>query len=140
MGRVERYHHGVEHQDASVHETVEQIAKITGESQAEARRLSAASYLECGIVLDSQRDPIISRGLDDLLQEAELVVQPVTERQARLARQAYTDFGKGSGHPAGLNFGDCLSYALALDLRESLLWKGNALDIRASNPRLSSSD
>ena len=83
MGRVERYHHGVEHQDASVHETVEQIAKITGESQAEARRLSAASYLECGIVLDSQRDPIISRGLDDLLQEAELVVQPVTERQAR---------------------------------------------------------
>ncbi len=92
---------------------------------AEARRLSAASYLECGIVLDSQRDPIISRGLDDLLQEAELVVQPVTERQARLARQAYTDFGKGSGHPAGLNFGDCLSYALALDLREPLLWKGN---------------
>ena len=39
-----------------------------------------------------------------------------------------------------MNFGDCLSYALALDLRESLLWKGNALDIRASNPRLSSSD
>jgi ribonuclease VapC len=92
---------------------------------AEARRLSAASYLECGSVLDSQRDPIISRGLDDLLEEAEFVVQPVTERQARLARQAYTDFGKGSGHPAGLNFGDCLSYALALDLREPLLWKGN---------------
>jgi ribonuclease VapC len=89
---------------------------------AEARRLSAASYLECGSVLDSQRDPIISRGLDDLLQEAEFVVQPVSERQARLA---YTDFGKGSGHPAGLNFGDCLSYALALDLREPLLWKGN---------------
>jgi ribonuclease VapC len=92
---------------------------------AEARRLSATSYLECGIVLDSQRDPIITRGLDDLLQEAEFVVQPVSERQARLARQAYTDFGKGSGHPAGLNFGDCLSYALALDLREPLLWKGN---------------
>jgi ribonuclease VapC len=92
---------------------------------AEARRLSAAGYLECGIVLDSQRDPIISRGLDDLLEEAEFVVQPVTERQARLARQAYTDFGKGSGHPAGLNFGDCLSYALALELREPLLWKGD---------------
>ena len=90
-----------------------------------ARRLSAASYLECGIVLDSQRDPIISRGLDELIQEAEFVVEPVTERQARLARQAYADFGKGSGHPAGLNFGDCLSYALALDLREPLLWKGN---------------
>jgi ribonuclease VapC len=92
---------------------------------ADVRRLSAASYLECGIVLDSQRDPIISRGLDELLQEAEFVVEPVTERQARLARQAYADFGKGSGHPAGLNFGDCLSYALALDLREPLLWKGD---------------
>jgi ribonuclease VapC len=92
---------------------------------ADARRLSAASFLECGNVVDSQCDPIIGRGLDELLQEAEFVIEPVTERQARLARQAYADFGKGSGHPAGLNFGDCLSYALALDLREPLLWKGN---------------
>ena len=92
---------------------------------AGARRLSAASYLECGIVLDSQRDPIISRALDELIQEAEFVVEPVTERQARLARQAYADFGKDSGHRAGLNFGDCLSFALAIDLREPMLWKGN---------------
>lgn len=92
---------------------------------AETRRLSAASYLECGIVLDSQRDPIISRALDEIVQEAEFVIEPVTERQARLARQAYADFGKGSGHPAGLNFGDCISYALAMDLREPLLWKGD---------------
>jgi ribonuclease VapC len=75
--------------------------------------------------LDSQRDPIISRALDEFLDEAGFVVEPVTERQARLARQAYIDFGKGSGHPAGLNFGDCLSYALATDLREPLLWKGD---------------
>lgn len=92
---------------------------------ADVRRLSAASYLECGIVLDSQRDPIISRALDELIREAEFVVEPVTEQQARLARRAYADFGKGSGHPAGLNFGDCLSYALAIDLREPLLWKGD---------------
>ena len=92
---------------------------------AGTRRVSAASYLECGVVLDSQRDPIISRALDDLIEEAEFVIEPVTERQARLARLAYADFGKGSGHPAGLNFGDCLSYALAIDLREPLLWKGN---------------
>jgi ribonuclease VapC len=92
---------------------------------ADTRKLSAASYLECGMVLDSQRDPIISRGLDELIQEARIVVEPVTERQARLARQAYADFGKGTGHPAGLNFGDCLSYALAVDLREPLLWRGN---------------
>jgi ribonuclease VapC len=94
-------------------------------AHADARRLSAASYLECGIVLDSQRDPVISRGLDELIQEARFVIEPVTEHQARLARQAYADFGKGSGHPAGLNFGDCLAYALALDLREPLLWKGD---------------
>jgi ribonuclease VapC len=60
-----------------------------------------------------------------LIEEAEITVEPVTERQARLARQAYADLGKGSGHAAKLNFGDCLSYALALDLREPLLWKGN---------------
>lgn len=92
---------------------------------ADVRRLSAASFLECGIVLDSQHDPIVSRGLDELIEEAEFVIEAVTERQARLARQAYADFGKGSGHPVGLNFGDCLSYALALDLREPLLWKGD---------------
>lgn len=92
---------------------------------ADIRRLSAASYLECGIVLDSQRDPVVSRALDDLVAEAGFEIEPVTEHQARLARQAYADFGKGSGHPAGLNFGDCLSYALAIDLREPLLWKGD---------------
>lgn len=87
--------------------TEEDDAAVYAQAIATAgtRRLSAASYLECGIVLDSQRDPIISRGLDELIQEAEFVVEPVTERQARLARQAYADFGKGSGHPAGLNFG-----------------------------------
>ncbi|WP_343709630.1 type II toxin-antitoxin system VapC family toxin [Mycobacterium sp.] len=92
---------------------------------ADVRRLSAASYLECGIVLDSQRDPIISRGLDELIGEAGFIIEPVTEHQALLARRAYADFGKGSGHPAGLNFGDCISYALAIDRREPLLWKGN---------------
>lgn len=91
---------------------------------AETRRLSAAAYLECGIVMDSQRDPVLSRALDELLEDAGFVIEPVTERQARLARQAYADFGKGSGHPAGLNFGDCLTYALAVDRREPLLWKG----------------
>ncbi len=94
-------------------------------ADADVRRLSAASYLECGIVLDIQRDPVVSRSLDELLAAAEFVIEPVTEHQARLARQAYTDFGKGSGHRAGLNFGDCLAYALALDTREPLLWKGD---------------
>ena len=106
-------------------------------ADADVRRLSAASYLECGIVLDSQRDPVVSRSLDELLAEGKFVIEPVTEHQARLARQAYADFGKGSGHVAGLNFGDCLSYALALDMREPLLWKGDDFGHTGITPALS---
>jgi ribonuclease VapC len=51
--------------------------------------------------------------------------EPVTEAQARVAREAYRDFGKGSGHPARLNFGDCFAYALAKVTGEPLLFKGN---------------
>ncbi|WP_123026633.1 type II toxin-antitoxin system VapC family toxin [Mycolicibacterium stellerae] len=107
--------------------TAEDDASIYAHAIADAdvRRLSAASYLECGIVLDNQGDPVVSRSLDELVAEGKFVIEPVTERQARLARHAYADFGKGSGHRAGLNFGDCLSYALALDTREPLLWKGD---------------
>jgi ribonuclease VapC len=105
-------------------------------ARAKVRRLSAASYLECGIVLDSQHDPVISRALDEFVEEAEFVVEPMTEHQARLAREAYADFGKGSGHPARLNFGDCLSYALALDLREPLLWKGDDFPHTGVHPAL----
>ncbi len=94
-------------------------------AKADARWLSAACYLECGTGLDSQRDPVLSRALDELLDEAGFVIEPVTERHARLARQAHADFGKGGGHAAGLNFGDCLSHALAVDLREPLLRKGD---------------
>ena len=87
-------------------------------------RLSAASYLEAAIVVDGSRDPVASRRFDDLLREAAIVVEPVSEAQARIARAAYRDFGKGSGHPAKLNFGDCLAYALAKATGEPLLFKG----------------
>jgi ribonuclease VapC len=49
----------------------------------------------------------------------------VTRDQARIARDAYRDFGKGSGHKAGLNFGDCFAYALAKTAGEALLFKGD---------------
>ena len=88
-------------------------------------RRNLDALLLVGAAVDAQRDPLVSRGFDEFVREAEFVIEPVTETQARLARQAYADFGKGRGHPAGLNFGDCLSYALALDLREPLLWKGD---------------
>jgi ribonuclease VapC len=92
---------------------------------AENVHMSAASYLETAIVLDRFRDPARSARLDEAIEEARIVVEPVTAEQARIARQAYRDFGKGSGHPANLNFGDCFSYALARDKREPLLYKGN---------------
>jgi ribonuclease VapC len=49
----------------------------------------------------------------------------VTKDQARIGREAYRDFGKGSGHPAQLNFGDCFAYALAKVTGEPLLFKGS---------------
>jgi ribonuclease VapC len=100
-------------------------AFATAIADADCRRLSAANYLETAIVIDGSRSPIASRYLDDLLREAEIVIEPVTEEQAKIAREAYRDFGRGSGHPAALNFGDCFAYALAKAFREPLLFKGD---------------
>lgn len=93
--------------------------------RAQSRRISAANYLEAAVVIDGSRDPVASRRFDELVNEAELVVEPVTHEQARIAREAYRDFGKGSGHKAGLNFGDCFAYALAKTTGEPLLFKGD---------------
>jgi ribonuclease VapC len=93
-------------------------------ARATDRRMSAANWLEAAVVIDGSRDPIASRRFDELVDTARIVVVPVTEQQAQLARAAYRDFGKGSGHPAGLNFGDCFAYALAKDTGEELLFKG----------------
>lgn len=88
-------------------------------------RISAATFLETAIVIDGSRNPISSRRLDDFIQEAQIVIEPVTEAQAHIARQAYRDYGRGSGHPARLNFGDCFAYALARATGEPLLFKGD---------------
>ncbi len=88
-------------------------------------KISAASYLETCIVIDSLRQPAMSHALDDLIDRAQIAIEPVTPEQARIARQAYRDYGKGSGHPANLNFGDCFSYALARAMREPILFKGS---------------
>jgi ribonuclease VapC len=93
--------------------------------KSSSRRLSAANFVETALVIDASRDPVASRRFDDLLKEAQIVIEPVTETQARMAREAYRDFGKGSGHPARLNFGDCFAYALAKAFREPLLFKGD---------------
>lgn len=104
----------------------ERDARLFAEAIAEAfeRRVSAATYVEAGIALDSRRDVALSRSLDDLIRNTRIVIEPVTAEQAELAREAYRDFGKGS-HRAGLNFGDCFAYALAKAKGEPLLFKGD---------------
>ena len=111
------------------------IAMLTNEEDGDALsrvlddqrvvRMSAASYLETAIVIDAHRDAAMSALLDDMIQDSEIVIEPVTPEQARIACQAYRDYGKGSGHKAQLNFGDCFSYALAREKREPILFKGD---------------
>ena len=90
--------------------------------------LLTANYLEAAMVADGKRDPVVSRRFDDLLDQFDIEVVPFTPELAQLARQAYRDFGKGSGHPAKLNFGDCMAYALARAERRPLLYVGDDFD------------
>jgi len=106
---------GLERDARDLAEAVEEASEL---------RMSAVSYVEAAIVLDSRRNPALSRRLDDFVRETQIVLEPVTVEQAKLAREAYRDYGKGR-HRAGLNFGDCFAYALAKDKREPLLFKGD---------------
>jgi ribonuclease VapC len=90
---------------------------------AEARRVSAVSYVESAVVIDSGKNAVASRRFDEFFRVSRIAVEAVTPRQAEIARQAYRDFGKGR-HKAGLNLGDCFAYALAKELDEPLLFKG----------------
>jgi ribonuclease VapC len=92
-------------------------------SEADSRRISAASFVEAAIVVEVQTRESGSRQFDAFFRRAGIVIEPVTEEQAHAARQAYTDFGKGR-HAAALNFGDCFAYALAIVTGEPLLFKG----------------
>jgi ribonuclease VapC len=93
-------------------------------SAAGSRRMSAASLLETAIVLEGKSGQRGGEQLDLFLARAQIEVEPVTAEQVRIARKAWRRYGKGSGHAAGLNFGDCFSYALAQSLGEELLYKG----------------
>lgn len=99
------------------------FARLVAESPV--TRISAATYVELGLVVDGRQDPVLSSALDRFLKDAGLRIEPLTVDQARIARDAYRRFGRTSGHPARLNMGDCFSYALARDLGEPLLFKGN---------------
>ena len=88
------------------------------------RLLSAASLVETAIVIEARVGEAGGRELDLLLQKAAIEIVAVTVEQAEIARHAFREFGKGR-HAAGLNYGDCFSYALAQSLGEPLLFKGS---------------
>lgn len=88
-------------------------------------KMSAATYLETSIVIDAASNAYASANLDRFLDKLLVEIFPVTPHQARLGRSAYARFGKGSGHAAKLNYGDCFSYALAMDADEALAFKGD---------------
>jgi ribonuclease VapC len=90
---------------------------------AERRRISVVSIVETSIVLRSRYGADGVSALDLFLGRARVEPVSVDVEQAEVARNAFRDFGKGR-HPAGLNFGDCFSYALAKVFDESLLYKG----------------
>jgi ribonuclease VapC len=85
--------------------------------------MSAATFVETAIVVEAQTKGNGGRQLDALLRRAAVTIEPVTEEQAHIARQAFIDFGRGR-HAAGLNYGDCFAYALSKAKREPLLFKG----------------
>ena len=91
---------------------------------AETRSISAANFVETSVVVESRYGPEGVRDLDLFLSKAEINVIPVDLDQAFLARKAFAQYGRGK-HPAGLNFGDCFSYALSVLLGEPLLFKGD---------------
>jgi ribonuclease VapC len=110
------------------------IAILTNEPEAKVleqeiandpiRLISAASILEAGIVIERRLGDAAGREFDLWLLRAGVEIVPVDAQQVDMARRAWRRFGKGR-HPAGLNFGDCFSYALAITRDEPLLFKGN---------------
>lgn len=91
---------------------------------ADGRCLSVASFVETSIVLHARSGVEAVRHLDRFIDRAGIEVAPVSVAQGRVARDAFERFGKGR-HPAGLNFGDCFAYALAVERDEPLLFKGD---------------
>ena len=90
---------------------------------ADSRRVSAATFVEISIIIESRYGAEGLRDLDLFLNRASIELVPVDEEQAHTARRAFSRFGRGR-HPAGLNYGDCFSYALAMVAGEPLLFKG----------------
>ena len=97
--------------------------------------IAAPTLVELYIVADRARDPRARSALDDLLRAVDPEIVAFTVDHATIAREAHRNFGRGSGHAARLNFGDCFAYALAKATGEPLLFKGDDFthtDIRSA--------
>ena len=90
---------------------------------AERKLISAATVVEAGVVLESRATEVAAREFDLFLHEAGVEIVSVDAEQADLARMTFRRYGKGR-HPAGLNFGDCFTHALACVTGEPVLAKG----------------
>lgn len=91
---------------------------------ADVTRMSVASFVECSIVIESRYGSEGLRDLDRFISRSGIEMIPVDREQGQLARSAFSRFGKGR-HRAGLNYGDCFSYAAAIGSGEPLLFKGD---------------
>lgn len=96
--------------------------------EASSRTTSPLVVLEAAMRLSTklELDPrVVGAALDDFLREAEIEIVPIERDDMALAVAAFSDYGKGRGHPAQLNLADCLSYACAKRRGLRLLYKGN---------------
>jgi ribonuclease VapC len=105
----------------------EQDSFLRAIDAAPSRLVSAMSKLESGIVMVGRKGRAAGNEVDLLLTKLAATIVPLDEHQADIARDAFARFGKGR-HPAGLNFGDCAAYALAVAEGEPLLFKGTDFD------------
>ena len=102
----------------------QEASRLARALEADPHRLiSAATWMETAIVIEARYGEAGGRELDLLSAKADLSIREVDQQQAEFAREAWRRYGKGR-HPAGLNFGDCFSYALAKASGEPLLFKG----------------
>ncbi len=92
---------------------------------AQELSVSVINFVEAAIKVDKDPNPQRASLLEELTTTLAIEVAPISAEQGRLARQAHKTFGRGSGHPAQLNLGDCFAYALARVRGEPLLFKGN---------------
>ncbi|MEN8375745.1 MAG: type II toxin-antitoxin system VapC family toxin [Gemmatimonadota bacterium] len=94
-------------------------------ASAPIRLVGAPTLVETSAVLLARKGPEADVALDAWLMRLDVEVVPLTEEGARHARRAYARFGKGVGDPGVLNYGDCLSYGVAMAMRQPLLFKGD---------------